>query len=200
MCWRELFHTYPAPNYRFRLGRNSGSRFKVPVAKQNSHVLAGSNEVVLNLVPPKPAPARSLEAMAIGGIGETSFHEVLPAPAIFFGRWTVSSGAHEIQYLLAFETVNAPPGFAGGALLAQGALGADRSRCLILPGWLVSTLLIAAQALPGGAPVSVAGRIIAKSIFLKNRLARTPRLVFKSAIWALSPRSAQARKFSAVPY
>ena len=52
------------------------------LAKQDSEVLTGGNQVSLDPLTPEPAPAGALEPMAIGGIRETSFHEMASAFAI----------------------------------------------------------------------------------------------------------------------
>ena len=86
MCWRELFHTYPAPNYQLRLARNSGSRFKVPVAKSKIlHVFVrqqrGGSEFVVTKA---CASASRLKPWQLAASAKLSFHEVLPGAGDLF--------------------------------------------------------------------------------------------------------------------
>ena len=124
--------------------------------------MTGSNQVILDLLPPESAPTGSLEAMAIGSIGKTAFHEMLPTTTILSGRRTVGLRPQPIQLCLTLKTLNAPARLAGCTLGAQRTLGTHGLRSLIFPSRLVRPLLIALQRFPSRASISVAGRIVHK--------------------------------------
>jgi len=51
------------------------------MAQKDTDVLAGCDQVVLDLLAPEAAPARVFEVVIIGRVGEAAFHEVAtPAP------------------------------------------------------------------------------------------------------------------------
>jgi len=162
--WPEPMRKLPTAGGCQFMGRNGRRQPWPPVAEQDSYVLTGSDQVVLDLLPPEPAPTGSLEAMTIGRIGKTAFHKMLPPPPIFSRRCAVGPEAQPVQLCLTFETLKAPPDLAGRALRAQGTLGADRSLRLILPSRLVAPLLITAQRFSGRTSVGIAGRVINKLI------------------------------------
>ena len=57
--------------------------------QQDAHVLDGCNQVVLDLLPPEPSPARAFEVMIVGGISKTAFHQMLSSSAIAPGGLAV---------------------------------------------------------------------------------------------------------------
>ena len=62
----------------------SGRRFAlVPaVGQQDAHVLDRRDQVILDLLAPKPPPACPFEVVVVGGIGKALLHELLAALAI----------------------------------------------------------------------------------------------------------------------
>jgi hypothetical protein len=72
------------------------------VREQDAHILDCRDQVTLNLLPPKPPPARTFEVMIIGGIGKTLFHQLLSASAIPARGVTVRLHTRDIEGRLFF--------------------------------------------------------------------------------------------------
>jgi len=66
------------------------------MGEQDAHVLDRSDQVILDLLPPKPSPAGSFKVMIVGRVGKAAFHEMLPAAAIPLRRATVRLPARYI--------------------------------------------------------------------------------------------------------
>ncbi len=66
------------------------------MGKQDAHVLDRGDQVILDLLPPEPSPARPFEVMVIGRIGKAAFHEMLPAAPIALRSATVRLPARYI--------------------------------------------------------------------------------------------------------
>ena len=52
------------------------------MGQQDVHVLDRCDQVILDLLAPKPSPACAFEVMIVGGISKASFHEMVPAFSI----------------------------------------------------------------------------------------------------------------------
>jgi hypothetical protein len=87
------------------------------VLDQHLDILDGTDEIVLDLHPPQPAPARPVEGIALGS-SEGTFHEMLPSLEIA-PRWgRTSRFPHAIQILLSEVPFDRSAGTVFGALLA----------------------------------------------------------------------------------
>jgi hypothetical protein len=69
-------------HHQFQDSGDAARWFQNDPRQQKTHVLNGRNQIVLNLLPPKPSPPRSLEPMVVGRIGKAAFHQMLPALTI----------------------------------------------------------------------------------------------------------------------
>ena len=56
--------------------------FAILMGQQDAHVLDRRDQVILDLLPPEPPPARAFEVMIVGGIGKTALHQVLASFAV----------------------------------------------------------------------------------------------------------------------
>ena len=80
--------------------RQNGQRrriaLSIAVGEQDADVLNRRNQVILDLLSPKPPPVGALEMMVIACIGKAPFHEMVPASAVPPGRATVRLAARYI--------------------------------------------------------------------------------------------------------
>ncbi len=102
------------------------------MGEKDAHVLDGGDQVVLDLLPPEPSPARPFEVMVVSRIGKTRFHELLPAPSIPARGPTVRLASCQIKGRLLFVSVQSASRLCSGALGTQRTGGAGASARLIL--------------------------------------------------------------------
>jgi hypothetical protein len=159
---RETNQRFPEAGLKQSGHRGNCDTLRSVVSEQDSDVLTGGDEVVLDLLPPKPAPTRPLKAVSVGR--KTPFAQMLSAAAILPGRRFVGLRPQPIQFGLPLKPLNAPARLAGGTLCTQYTLGAYLTGSLVFPSRLVRPFLIATQYLPGGTLISVAGGIINKLV------------------------------------
>src|ERR1700679_263695 len=86
------------------------------VFKEDTNVLHGGDDEVLDLLSPKPAPARAFKAVVVGRIGEALFHQLLAPFAVLPPRLAVGLTARLIEQLLMFMTLDRPAQGRAGAL------------------------------------------------------------------------------------
>ena len=74
------------PRGRGKTGREGrakrGHRCRADRSKEEFDILCRSNEPILDLLPPKSAPARTFEVMKIGRLRKASLHEISPAAPV----------------------------------------------------------------------------------------------------------------------
>jgi hypothetical protein len=121
---QETNQRFPEAGLRRSEHRGNRGTLRSVVSEQDSDVLTGGDEVVLDLLPPKPAPTRPLKAVRIGRISKTPFAQMLSAAAILPGRRFVGLRPQPIQFGLPLKPLNAPARLAGGTVCAQYTLGA----------------------------------------------------------------------------
>src|SRR5438093_327829 len=100
--------------------------------KQDAHVLDRSDQVVLNLLPPKPPPTCPFEVMVVAGIGKALFHQLLSASAIPSRGVTVRLHTRDIEGCLFFVSLEGAAQLGSGALRSQEADRAYPRRGFIL--------------------------------------------------------------------
>lgn len=76
--------------------RCGGAAFWIWMGQQDAHILDRCDQAVLDLLSPKSPPARPLEVMIVGSIGETALHQVLAAFAIAPRSRAVGLGTRSI--------------------------------------------------------------------------------------------------------
>jgi len=121
---QETNQRFPEAGLRRSEHRGNRGTLRSVVSEQDSDVLTGGDEVVLDLLPPKPAPTRPLKAVSVGRISKTPFAQMLSAAAILPGRRFVGLRPQPIQFGLPLKPLNAPARLAGGTVCAQYTLGA----------------------------------------------------------------------------
>ena len=104
------------------------------MGQQDAHVLDCRDQVILDLLPPESAPARTFEVMIVGRVGKARFHELLPALSIPARGATVSLSACQIKGRLLFVSMQGASRLCSGALGAQRTGGTDATARLILHG------------------------------------------------------------------
>src|SRR2546423_5549054 len=132
---------------------------------QDAEVLAGSDEMVLNLLTPEAAPARAFETMRVGSIGKTAFDQMLASATISQGCLALALSPSLFHFWLTIKTLNPPATLGLGALRAQCTHITSAGFGHILIGLFLRPLLPAFHLLACRTPVSVRGRVVTKLIF-----------------------------------
>jgi hypothetical protein len=88
-------------------------------SNQFSKILNRRDQQVLNRLFDQPSPASAFEAMSVGGVSKTAFHQMMPAFAIELGSFAAGLPARQVQEVLIAMPFNAAAGFGTGAELPQ---------------------------------------------------------------------------------
>ena len=86
---------------------------------EDLHILAGSNEPVMDLLAPESAPARAFGPVAVGGLRETAFQEVTSPSVITPGLHAGGLRAGTLHKFVFAVSGDATTVRRGGALVAQ---------------------------------------------------------------------------------
>ena len=72
------------------------------MSQQDTDVLDGGDQVILDLLSPETSPTRALEVLVVGRIRKTALHQMLPSFAISPGGGAMGLGECYIQGSLFF--------------------------------------------------------------------------------------------------
>ena len=162
-------------------GERLGASFAfAPAAReQDADVLAGCDEVILDRLPPQPAPAGAFEAMVVGAIGKASLHEMLAPPPVAPGGEAGSLGAGALQPLMIAMPMDGAPALGARALRTQRTARTHSAGAHILPSLPGGVQPARFHRLPRRAAEGVALGLVKKLLLSKN-----PGLPARAALFA----------------
>ena len=79
--------------------------------KQDAYILNGSDQIILDLLAPESAPSGTFEAVMIGRIGKTAFHDPFSSLSISKGRSAARLFSAALNQLMAFMPLEGAGGF-----------------------------------------------------------------------------------------
>ena len=105
------------------------------MGEEDAQVLDGGDQIILDLLPPEPSPARPFEVMIVGRISKTSLHELLAASAIAPRRAAVGLRTCYIQERLFFVPVHSAPMEERVHCARKTQARTDSGGCLVFDVW-----------------------------------------------------------------
>src|SRR5579859_2907016 len=120
------------------------------MAKQKTDVLAGGNEVILNLLPPASSPPCPFKAVTVRCIRKAALHQVHSPPPVPPRRPALALCSCLRNFFLAIKALNPTSAFCFGALRPQGTGSTSARFGHILVSFLFRALLPTSHLLSGG--------------------------------------------------